>query len=309
MIKYSLDLEIKMSKISVIIPVYNVSDCLSKCLDSVISQTYKNLEIICIDDASTDDSLEILKEYALKDSRIIVHNNSQNKGLSAVRNIGIDCATGDYLYFIDSDDWIDPNYIECLVNAAIKNNAEVVVNTNVIRFNSRFTIPHMPDKTYNNISDTFIDAKTAIQNIIWNTWTHLWKKSFIDRIHARFPEGYLIEDIYFQAVTYPYLDKIYVIRNSVYHHMMRQGSIMLKLNRNEKFSTMLKIMDLIYEFYEKNDLLDSINFALIHPSLLYPNEEEKKELQKFLKKIEKVLNKIKNYYPTQIWTRIEELLG
>ena len=99
-------MEIEKEKISVIIPVYNVEKYLKRCLDSVINQTYKNLEIILVDDGSTDNSGKICDEYAKNDKRIIVIHK-ENGGVSVARNIGLDICTGDYVNFIDSDDWID----------------------------------------------------------------------------------------------------------------------------------------------------------------------------------------------------------
>ena len=112
--------------ISIIIPVYNVSKYLRACLDSVINQTYKDLEIICINDGSTDDSLEILKEYANKDNRIIIIDK-KNAGVSAARNDGIDRAGGEYLFCIDSDDYIDNDYLETYVRAIEKEDYDIVV--------------------------------------------------------------------------------------------------------------------------------------------------------------------------------------
>lgn len=115
-----------MQKISVIIPVYNTDKYLAKCLDSVITQTFSDIEIICINDGSTDNSAEILKKYAEKDSRIKIITQT-NKGPSAVRNRGIDEAKGEYISFIDSDDTIDKNYYKVLVDLMKKNNADIAM--------------------------------------------------------------------------------------------------------------------------------------------------------------------------------------
>lgn len=96
----------KETKFSVILPIFNTEKYLKACLDSIINQTYKNLEIICVDDGSTDGSLKILEEYSSKDSRIKIINQ-QNQGVSAARNVGIDNATGDYVSFVDPDDWVE----------------------------------------------------------------------------------------------------------------------------------------------------------------------------------------------------------
>ncbi len=109
--------------ISIIIPVYNVGKYLGKCLDSVINQTYHNIEIICVNDGSTDNSYDILLEYAKKDSRIKVINQ-KNAGVSAARNTGLDTAAGKYIMFIDSDDWVDDNICEELYTALYKNKSD-----------------------------------------------------------------------------------------------------------------------------------------------------------------------------------------
>lgn len=101
--------------ISIIIPVYNVEDYLERCLDSIIHQSYKNIEIIVINDGSTDSSLKILEKYALKNSRIIIVNQ-ENKGLSGARNIGVEKAIGDYIWFVDGDDFIDNDACERLIS-------------------------------------------------------------------------------------------------------------------------------------------------------------------------------------------------
>ena len=103
-----------MVKISIIVPVYNVEKYLPECLESLIHQTLKDIEIICINDGSTDNSLSILKDYAKKDSRIRIINK-ENWGISAARNSGINTAMGDFLSFIDSDDWIDLDFFENLI--------------------------------------------------------------------------------------------------------------------------------------------------------------------------------------------------
>ena len=114
-----------MNKVSIIVPVYNTSKYLNKCIDSIIKQTYKNIEIVLINDGSTDNSLEILKYYESMDKRIIVIDK-RNTGVSDTRNIGISASTGEYIMFIDSDDFIDENTIEIMLKYIIKKDVDVV---------------------------------------------------------------------------------------------------------------------------------------------------------------------------------------
>ena len=111
-------------KVSIIIPVYNVDRYLKECLDSLISQTLVDIEIICINDSSTDNSLSILNEYAQKDNRVKVCNNSENQGLSCTRNVGLGVAIGEYIGFVDSDDYVDKDFFEKLYISASSNDAD-----------------------------------------------------------------------------------------------------------------------------------------------------------------------------------------
>lgn len=121
-----------MPKVSVIIPVYNTEKFLRKCLDSVCNQTLQDIEIICINDCSTDGSLEILREYARKDNRIKLIELLENCGAAKARNIGIDIAEGEYLGFIDSDDYIDLDFYENLYAKAIETSADVVKGSDML---------------------------------------------------------------------------------------------------------------------------------------------------------------------------------
>lgn len=117
-----------MSKVSIIIPIYNAEKFLKQCLDSIINQTYKNLEIICVNDGSVDNSLQLLKEYKAKDERVIIVDK-KNAGVSEARNDGIRVSSGDYIAFVDSDDWLEKDAIENLYNALIENNVDIVRST------------------------------------------------------------------------------------------------------------------------------------------------------------------------------------
>lgn len=112
--------------ISVIIPVYNTAQYLSRCLDSVLNNTYRELEVICINDGSPDNSLEILNDYARKDCRMKVIDQ-KNAGVSAARNRGMDAATGEYIAFVDSDDWVHPQYFELLQDLSRQENADIMM--------------------------------------------------------------------------------------------------------------------------------------------------------------------------------------
>ena len=196
------------SKVSVIIPIYNVEKYLAKCLDSVLNQTYKNLEILCIDDCSPDNSALILEKYSKQDNRIKIIKREKNGGLSAARNTGIDASTGEYLYFLDSDDWIELDYIEKMVEKIKETDVDIVLNTNILKTDGEKSEPFIWYKYKNpNPQGEYLEKMRAIQESQCMIWCHLYKKLFIDKYALKFPEGYIHEDEYFQHISKINTDK------------------------------------------------------------------------------------------------------
>lgn len=184
-------------KISVIIPVYNVEQYLKECLDSVINQTLKDIEIICVDDCSTDNSYKILEEYAKKDDRIIVLQNEKNSGAGTSRNKGINTSKGEYIGFIDSDDYISKDYFESLYNTAKKFNSDITNNINIyLDTNSKISYHYY---NLNRISklDIEYEAEAKIKNInilskniiTYHVWNKIFKKEFLNKKKLLFIEN------------------------------------------------------------------------------------------------------------------------
>lgn len=210
--------------ISVIVPVYNVEGYLIKCVNSILSQTYPNIEVILVDDGSKDNSSRMCDELSISDSRIAcIHK--KNGGLSSARNTALDICKGQYITFVDSDDMIAPNALELMLQYAIKCKSDIVVTKKVISFSDDNIFPKEAItngyKTLNNLD--------AIQEILctttrWEAWGHLFKKHLWEDI--RFPEGKLYEDI----ATTPYLfikaNSITILDTSIYYYFQRAGSIM-----------------------------------------------------------------------------------
>lgn len=183
----------KQPLISVIIPVYGVEKYISQCLESVINQTYKNLEIIVVNDGTKDRSADIAKEYAAKDSRIKVYD-FKNGGLSVARNRGLEIATGDYISYIDSDDWLDTKMYETLLEAAMKNDADMVkcgiIETNGI---TEERISFSDVKIINN--EQHKAFKNYFKGILWTlAWNGLYKKELAKKV--KFPDNVVHEDNY-----------------------------------------------------------------------------------------------------------------
>jgi len=174
------------SLVTIAIAVYNTEKYLRDCMDSVVSQTYQNLEVICVNDCSTDKSLEILEEYAAKDRRIKIISNAQNSGLGISRNVGIDAAHGEYILFIDSDDWLDLTTCEKLISKAKENDSDVV-------FYSAYKVNGDEKKEWKQFCEvpyplSLEDRKTLLRKTRPHAWFKLWKLEFMTKHGIRFPD-------------------------------------------------------------------------------------------------------------------------
>ena len=284
-----------MHKVSVIIPIYNVEDYLPKCLESVINQTYKNLEIICVDDCSPDNSSQILKEYENKDKRIKIVNRKQNGGLSAARNSGMDVATGEYIYFLDSDDWIDLDYIEKMVQAMEESEAEIVINTSVITEKETSSAKYMHPTYKKEYKNTLVNNKVAIENIIWNAWAKMLKTDFLKKCNLFFPEGYINEDLYFHYTSLAFAKRIFCLEGSNYHYLSRTTSI--STTEAQKDIEILKIYNLLYDYYKEHDLLDiGVKIFSVMPFYNINNEEKYNLFKQYFSKTEKYLKTHSDLY-------------
>lgn len=273
-----------MPKLSVIIPIYNVEQYLPKCLDSVINQTYKDLEIICVNDCSPDNSLKICKEYATKDSRIKIINREKNGGLSAARNSGLDNASGEYIYFIDSDDYIDLDYVEKMVEMMTIAKTDIVLNLNSKIKDSKysfFTKQHIKQ------SNCYLNPKMLADKQPWSAWSALYNRDFIEKYKIRFPEGYVCEDIHFHYFVYLYAQSLYVFDGPSYYYTVRENSIM---HSNNDIDLMrLNIFELIYEDLSRFGFLDLYKLRLLYPPLKIQNNEKYTMFKDYICKISSYL--------------------
>lgn len=185
---------IETYKISVIVPIFKTEAYLRRCLDSILNNTYRNLEIICINDGSPDDSGKILEEYRALDSRLVVLNQ-ENRGISAARNAGIDIATGEFISFIDSDDWIHPNYFQYLVQLQKATNADIAICGHK-RVDSEESFDELPDDL-DEASIKTVSLSEIINKTYWKTfvWGRLYSKKLI--ADCRFDENIALEDTCF----------------------------------------------------------------------------------------------------------------
>lgn len=269
-----------MDKISVIIPVYNTDKYLPRCLDSIINNDYKELEIICVNDGSTDNSLNILKQYKEKDNRIKLID-IQNQGVSMARNIGLDNATGDCIAFIDSDDWIHKQYFSVLMHFKNKYKANVVSvtfkSTDCFAQDAPIEIDNIKSKSY--IGE---DALNNV-NIRWIVWGKVFEREILSE--SRFIAGINYgEDTVFMIENY--------LGNKTIKTVIASSNLYYYYKRNTSASsenTVLKNIDLCKLFLERMDSLkdkhsawpyvaDSIRRCLSYRYRVYRSDGENKYL-------------------------------
>lgn len=239
--------------ISVIVPVYNVAEYLPECVDSIISQTYTNLEIILVDDGSTDDCPRICDEYASKDSRIrVVHK--KNGGLSDARNAGLDICTGEWIGFVDSDDFIDKNMYFKLYNASIKHISDVSVCHYINDENgkcdqSKFACTMVFDSKYDMIHQVFSGGGGTLSACL-----KLYKHSIFGEM--RFPKGRNYEDAYIILSVIENASRMVIIPDNLYFYRKRIGSITNAKKWNENiFDAVLAYkhnMAVLEKFFPEN---------------------------------------------------------
>lgn len=278
-------------KISIIIPVYNAEKTLNKCLDSIINQTYKNLEIIIINDASIDSSLDIIKKYEKENKNIILINNKENKGIGYSRNNGIKKASGDYISFIDSDDYIENNMYEIITKNINKSKPDLLIfNYNRIIKNKVFDNEYI----FNNKITTFKESPEIIYNINLSPWNKIYKKELIKDV--LFPEDLKYEDALFVVKSYNKAKNISIIDNKLYNYCIRDKSETSTVD--EKAFDILKVSKLITEelnSYKNNIYLEAFMIRNIFRYTLQEKKQKKKKLKyKFVDEAFKFLN---DYYP------------
>lgn len=215
--------------ISVIVPIYKVEKYLNKCIESIVNQTYENLEIILVDDGSPDNCPKMCDEWATRDSRIkVIHK--KNGGLSDARNVGLKLATGDYVAFVDSDDWVASDFLEILINAAIQNHAQIAASgiVKIDTQNQSFCGKRYEQKVFT--------PEQAIQTIMSGegfhavAWNKIYRKDLFEGII--YPVSKLHED---EFVTYRLMDRanrLVLCQDAIYYYWQRSGSIMSTWSEN-----------------------------------------------------------------------------
>lgn len=252
-----------MPEITVIVPVYNVEKYLGKCLDSILSQSFSNIEIICVNDGSTDNSRKILQDYKNKDSRIIILDK-KNGGLSSARNAGLNIARGKYISFVDSDDWIENDMLELMYSSMENLNTDISIcqvhqfdesKQKIDDSNPYYTLEYF-NSSFDNRSFSYLETKSFIMDVCVMAWNKLYRRSFLDSLNARFPDGKIFEDGPFFFSIFFNTKKVNIVRKFLYNYRInRKGSIIEKGGR--QFLDIIDVVELMFDNVKKLSEEDS----------------------------------------------------
>lgn len=248
--------------VSVIVPVYQVSNYVERCIRSVMAQTYSDIECIIVDDATKDDSIEkcetLITEYDGPILFQIIHHE-QNRGLSAARNTGFDAANGEYVYFLDSDDYITPDCIEKLVSV-IKDDPTIEMvqgNSLMISDGKESTLGKIKQPIRISNNDDARQEFYNNRNIYISVWNRLLKKSFVEENELYCREGLVFEDLLWVFYLMKHLKKAYLYEGTTYYYCLRQGSILVEAKPESVrcyVTSFNEILNNLSEGYERDEI-------------------------------------------------------
>lgn len=289
-----------MIKISVIVPVYNVEKYIDKCLKSLVNQTLKDIEIIVVNDGSPDNSQKIIDTYTKKYKNVKSYIK-KNGGISDARNYGLKYAKGEYISFVDSDDYIDLTMMEKLYNKAIEGSYDIVeCNLHIVDDSGKLT----KDVCHTLAEDVYTDdqLKKYMINMYTSVWNKIYKKTLFDN-EIRFKKGVWFEDVEFLYKLIPYVKTIGFVNEKLYYYVQREGSITKTFDN--RLYCYVDNWNGIVDFYKEKELYNKYYEELEYSYVRYlyasfirqsSNYKDKKEFDKTVKMaIENVRKTFPNY--------------
>lgn len=283
-----------MAKVSVIVPVYNVEKYLEKCLDSLVNQTLKDIEIIIVNDGSPDNSQEIIDKYVKKYSNIKAYQK-ENGGLSDARNYGIKLATGDYIAFLDSDDYVRTDMYKKMYEKAVGGNFDMVVcDINYIFENSDEV-----QRAYSNLKTDTTDIKKVMLNIYPAAWNKIFKRKLF-QTGIEFKKGVWFEDVEFIYRMLPHVKTIGVIHEPFNQYLQREGSITKSIDK--RIYHYIDNWNGIVKYYQENNFYDKYYNELEYSYVRYLyatfiKQASKYDYEEYQKAVDKAIENVKNNFP------------
>lgn len=233
-----------MPKVSLIIPVYNVENYIEKCLNSVVNQTLKDMEVIIVNDGSKDSSKQKIEKYLKKYPRI-KYLEKENGGLSDARNYGMQYATGEYIAFLDSDDYVEETMYEEMYNVAQKEAADMVECNFIWEY---------PDKKREDIGAVYNSKREMVEKARVVAWNKLIKRELLEKTCVKFPIGLRYEDVEFFYKLVPYLEKVSFVKKCFVHYIQRGNSI--ANTQNIRTKEIFTVLQNVISYYRENGFYD-----------------------------------------------------
>ena len=239
-----------MTKVSIIVPVYNVEEYLKRCLDSLVNQTLSDIEIICVNDGSTDGSAQILEEFAQKDNRIKV-TSQINSGVSEARNVGVKQATGEFIGYVDPDDFIEPDFYEKLYNSAKENDCDIACSSVIRENNKKKKVLIKYDKQIiaKDVKEKFELAHIPEHCYIWNK---IYKREKLKNSGITFRREMVYEDMIYTPDVVEELGDLVVVPDVWYHYWIHGVSIVKSVSdkcRSDKITAQKHIIDICNKYH------------------------------------------------------------
>ena len=232
-----------MPKLSIIVPIYNVEKYLEKCLETLVNQTLQEIQIILVNDGTKDNSGEIAKKYQQKYPEKIIYLEKENGGLSDARNYGIPHATGEYIAFLDSDDYVELSLYEEMYNVAKTENSDMVECDFIWEY---------PNKSKQDKGVLYEGKKERLEKVRVVAWNKLIKREILEKAQITFPKGYRYEDVEFTYKLIPYLEKVSFLKKPYIHYVQREGSI--ANSQNERTKEIFEVLEHVIEYYKEKGI-------------------------------------------------------
>lgn len=235
-----------MPKVSVIVPFYNVENYIDKCIQSIINQSLKDIEIILVNDGSEDDSEKIAKGYLEKYPDKIIYLEKENGGLGDARNYGMPYANGKYIAFVDSDDYIEPNMYEEMLKTAEQENSDMVECDFYWEY---------PDKLKKDVGVIYNGKKEMLEKVRVVAWNKLIRREILEKTEVKFPKGYRYEDVEFTYKLVPFIEKVSFLKKPCVHYIQREGSI--SNSQNERTKEIFDVLDHVIDYYKEKGIYET----------------------------------------------------
>lgn len=281
-----------MPKVSIIVPVYNVETYVEKCLKSLLEQTLEEIEIIVVNDGSTDNSKEIIQNIVKQFPDKVVYKEKENGGLSDARNYGINYAKGEYIAFFDSDDYVEKDMYEKMYLRAQKEDCDMVECNFFWEY---------PDHKKEDIGKTYQGKKEMLEKVRVMACNKIIKREILEKTNIRFPKGLRYEDVEFTYKLVPYLEKISLLQEPCFYYVQRENSI--SNLQNERTKEIFQVLDNVIDYYQQEGLYDTYQTELEYlyaryafcSSFLRMIKIQDKELRKKL--LEETWQKVNEKFP------------